>query len=103
MDEDELRRELEDMVRDERERELEKMQDGRKAEDGGKTGPEAVPPSGGDKDAERAALPTPAAEKGEDEDKLRRERYEDAQLRQRQEAARAELERMRRAERVAAE
>lgn len=119
VDEDELKRELEEMVKDEREqseRERQRQPQGqgqgeeeREQEKKEQVNESPAIPSDNKQDGEKSVEPAlvsafakaPISEN--QEDRLRRERYEDAQLRQKEEAARAEAERRRRAEKVAAE
>ena len=104
VDDDELRKELEAMVSDQREEDrraeaeearVKKAAEMDKAEQEKGKSLEVQQPA-------RAKETSAEIGKNDDDDKERRRRYEDAQQRQKEEAVRAEAERMRKAERVAA-
>jgi len=112
VDDDELKKELEEMVRDEKERQRVEAAEAKLAErEKPKEAPAApvptpVPAPASAPVAEpsissRRAETTPHIETAEE--RVWRERYEDAQLRKKEEAARADAERSRREARLAAE
>jgi len=112
VDDDELKKELEEMVRDEKERQRVEAAEAKLAErEKAKEAPAAPEPALAPVPApssvsdQSATLPpaetTPHVETAEE--RVWRERYEDAQLRKKEEAARADAERSRREARLAAE
>lgn len=109
VDEDELRKELEELVK--LEQQQQQQQQAAKDKDKKKQQADAASSSQADKEKQPAtpsaeasqAGTNPLAEAEAEAEAGRRRRYEDAQQRQRDEAARAEVERMHKAERVAAE